>query len=82
VWSSIVLSFKSQGPGFLDGAQFGWAETFPIALSAASVCVRTDALQLGEDSERPPGFAAWRERAREFGMQSAIDSINCFGQIG
>jgi hypothetical protein len=52
-----------------------------IALSAASVCVRTDALQRREDSERHPGFDTWRERAREFGMQSAFDSINCFDQI-
>jgi hypothetical protein len=68
--------------GFLDGVQLGWAETVPNALSAASVCVRTDALHGREDSERLPEFATRRERAKQFGMQSAINSMNCFGQIG
>jgi hypothetical protein len=68
--------------GFLDGVQLGWAETVPNALNVASVCVRTVALHGREDSERLPEFAARRERAKQFGMQSAIDSMNCFGQIG
>jgi hypothetical protein len=50
-------------------------------LSTARVCVRTDAMNEREDSETPPEFATWRERAKQFGMQLAIDSMNCFGQI-
>jgi hypothetical protein len=78
----LVATSAGSAAGFLDGLQLSWAETAPTTLSAASVCVRTDASHSREDSERPPEFATWRERAKQFGMQSAIDSMNCFGQIG
>jgi hypothetical protein len=77
-----VAASAGSAAGFLDGVQLGWADTVPAALSAASVCVRTDSFDSREDSERPPEFATWRERAKQLGMKLAIDSMNRFGQIG
>jgi hypothetical protein len=77
-----VAASAGSAAGFLDGVQLGWADTVPTALSAARVCVRTDAFDSREDSERPPELATWRERAKQFGMQSAVNSNNRFGQIG
>ena len=36
----------------------------------------------GRDRKHLRRGAKWREPAKQFEMESAIDSIKCFGQIG
>ena len=57
---------------YLDGLPISWSEDEAIGQGPVGVCIHANALQIVEDSETSPTFAPWRERARQFGMRSAV----------
>jgi PAS domain S-box-containing protein len=58
--------------GYLNGLHVSWSEFLPAGLGPTGVCVRTNSMQILDDSEAAPIFAPWRERARNFGIRSSI----------
>jgi PAS domain S-box-containing protein len=58
--------------GYLDGLNFSWSEDVASGKGPVGICVRTDTVQILEDSETSPAFAPWRERAREAGIRSCV----------
>ena len=57
---------------FLDGLDFSWSEDEEIGKSATGVCIRTDKLHIREDLETASILGPWHERARQFGIRSAV----------
>jgi putative nucleotidyltransferase with HDIG domain len=50
----------------------GWSEDDPLGRGPAGICIRTDKVTIIENSEVSEYFAPWRERARQFGIRSAV----------
>jgi response regulator RpfG family c-di-GMP phosphodiesterase len=67
-----VAASAGSATGFLDGLQFSWSEDEEIGQSATGVCIRTDMLHIREDPESAKILGPWHERARQFGIRSAV----------
>ncbi|MGA3049614.1 MAG: HD domain-containing phosphohydrolase [Terracidiphilus sp.] len=67
-----VAASSGSAVGFLNGVHVSWLEDEASGQGPMGVCIRTDELQILEDTEKSPSFAVWRERAREFGIRSAV----------
>ncbi|MGA2652314.1 MAG: HD domain-containing phosphohydrolase [Terracidiphilus sp.] len=57
---------------YLDGIQLSWAEDVASAKGPAGICIKTDKVQIVDDTETSEGFALWRERTREVGIRSCV----------
>jgi PAS domain S-box-containing protein len=57
---------------YLDGLHLSWAEDEAAGRGPAGISVRTDTVQILEDSEACESFALWRERSREVGIRSCV----------
>jgi PAS domain S-box-containing protein len=69
-----VAASAGSASGFLNELQFSWSEDEAIGQSATGVCIRTNALYIREDSDAETSFAPWHERARQFGIRSAVST--------
>jgi PAS domain S-box-containing protein/putative nucleotidyltransferase with HDIG domain len=58
--------------GYLDGLRVNWSEGDPLGGGPAGICLRTGKVTMMEDSELSDTFTPWRERARQFGIRSAV----------
>jgi PAS domain S-box-containing protein len=58
--------------GYMDGLNLSWSEDKLGGQGPTAVCIRTNTLQIMEDTETFRAFAPWRERARQFGIRSAV----------
>ena len=69
-----ILMAASAGSalGYLDGIRLSWSEDAAGGQGPAGVSIRTNALQILDDTETSPAFAQWRERARQFGIRSCV----------
>jgi PAS domain S-box-containing protein len=68
----LVAAAAGSALGYLDGIQLSWSENEAFGHGPAGVCIRTNALQIIDDTETSPGFAEFRERARPFGIRSCV----------
>lgn len=57
---------------YIDGIELSWAEERASGQGPAGVSLRTDTVQIVEDTESSEGFALWRERTREVGIRSCV----------
>jgi len=80
------VGFAEDGPGkpvrvaaaagsavsYIDGLQQSWLEDVPFGNGPTGICIRTEQLQIVEDTQTSPVYAPWRERARQFGVRSSV----------
>ena len=57
---------------YVKGIQLSWSEFEPSGLGPGGTCIRTGVPSVVIDSESDEGFLVWRERARKFGIRSAV----------
>jgi len=57
---------------YLDGLELSWAEDAAAGQGPAGVGIRSETVQILEDSESSETFALWRERTREVGIRSCV----------
>jgi PAS domain S-box-containing protein len=67
-----VAASAGSGLTYLDGLRVSWSENVANGRGPVGICVRTDTVEILEDSETSPGFDLWRERAREVGIRSCV----------
>jgi PAS domain S-box-containing protein len=67
-----IKASAGSASGYMDGLQLGWAENDPAGQGPTAACIRTNSMQMIEDTEESPFFEPWRERARLFGMRSCV----------
>jgi PAS domain S-box-containing protein/putative nucleotidyltransferase with HDIG domain len=67
-----VAASAGNGAGYLEGLRLSWSEEEPEGMGPTGVCIRTNVLQILEDSETSPVYGPWRERARQFGIRSSV----------
>jgi PAS domain S-box-containing protein/putative nucleotidyltransferase with HDIG domain len=68
----LVAAAAGTAMDYLDGIQLSWSEDEVGGQGPAGACIRTNTLQIIEDTETSAGFAQWRERARQFGIRSCV----------
>ena len=49
---------------YLDGLDLSWSEDEAWGKAPTGICIRTNTLQITNDTQTSPSFALWRERAR------------------
>ena len=57
---------------YVKDIQLSWSEFEPSGLGPGGTCIRTGVPSVVIDSESDQGFLVWRERARKFGIRSAV----------
>jgi PAS domain S-box-containing protein len=72
-----VAASAGSALGYLDGLPMSWLENDASGQGAAGVCIRTNKLSILEDCELSPQFTPWRDRARQFGILSAVSTPLC-----
>ena len=67
-----VAAAAGSAAGYLDGLHLSWSEKEAWGKSPTGVCIRTNSLQITDDTETSAAFEPWRERARRFGIRSFV----------
>jgi putative nucleotidyltransferase with HDIG domain len=57
---------------YVKDIQLSWSEFEPSGLGPGGTCIRSGIPSVVIDSESDEGFLVWRERARQFGIRSAV----------
>jgi len=68
----LMAAAAGSALGYLDELRLSWSEDEAGGQGPAGVSIRTNALQILDDTETSPAFVQWRERAREFGIRSCV----------
>ncbi|QWE09635.1 HD domain-containing protein [Polynucleobacter ibericus] len=67
-----VVGAAGASKGYIENIIVSWSESEQTGKGPAGRCIRGNETSIVIDSETDPGFESWRERAREFGIRSAI----------
>ena len=67
-----IAASAGNASGYLEGLHLSWSENDPGGRGPAGLCIRTNKLQILEDTETSPIFAPWRERAQQFWIRSSV----------
>jgi len=67
-----VAASAGKAIGYLDGLDLSWSEHEAWGKAPTGICIRTNALQVTDDTQTSPAFALWRERARQFVIRSSV----------
>jgi putative nucleotidyltransferase with HDIG domain len=67
-----VVGAAGSALGYITDIVVSWSEDSLTGRGPAGTCIRTNKPSLVIDSETDQGFVSWRDRAREFGIRSAI----------
>lgn len=67
-----VAASAGSALNYLDGLHLKWSDETASGRGPVGACIRTESVQILEDSETSPGFDLWRERAREVGIRSCV----------
>ena len=67
-----VAAFAGKAAEFLDGLHITWSDDDPSGQGPAGISIRTNTLQIAQDTEELGSYAPWRERARQFGIRSLV----------
>jgi PAS domain S-box-containing protein/putative nucleotidyltransferase with HDIG domain len=57
---------------YIDGLHLSWSEDEPMGQGPTGRCIRTQQVQIVEDSESSAIFSPFRERARQYGIRSSV----------
>ena len=57
---------------YLDGIELSWADDEAIGQGPAGLCIKTNTVQIVDDTETLEAFAMWRQRSREVGIRSCV----------
>ena len=67
-----VAAAAGSAAGYLDGLHMSWSEEEAWGKGPTGICIRTNSLQITDDTETSAAFEPWRERARRFGIRSFV----------
>ena len=67
-----VVGAAGAAVGYITNIVVSWSESEITGHGPAGTCIRNDKTSVVVDGEIDPGFAAWRERAGQFGIRSVI----------
>ena len=67
-----VVGAAGSAMGYIKDIIVSWSEDELTGKGPAGTCIRTNKPSIVADGETDPGFAFWRDRARGFGIRSAI----------
>ena len=67
-----VMGGAGSALAYIEGIVVSWSEQNITGLGPGGSCIRSGQSSVVEDSESDTGFTSWRERARKFGIRSAI----------
>jgi len=69
-----VTVMGGAGPAheFMNNLGDSWSKESPEGLGPAGICIRTGESYILDDIEKEQGFLAWRDRAKQFGIRSAV----------
>jgi putative nucleotidyltransferase with HDIG domain len=67
-----VIGAAGPAIGYIADIVVSWSEDELSGRGPSGTCIRTNKPSIVIDSETDTGFASWRDRAREFGIRSAI----------
>ncbi|HMD75867.1 MAG TPA: PAS domain S-box protein [Terracidiphilus sp.] len=57
---------------YLDGLNLSWSEDGTWGKAPTGICIRTNTLQITDDTQISQAFALWHERARQFVIRSSV----------
>jgi putative nucleotidyltransferase with HDIG domain len=77
-----VVGAAGPAIGYIKDIVVSWSEDALTGKGPAGNCIRTNKPSIVADGETDPGFVFWRDRAREFGIRSAIGCPIPDGVIG
>ena len=67
-----VVAASGNALSYLDGLDWSWSEEHIGGHSTAGRCIRSQTMQIMEDSEVFPGYEPFRDRARRNGIRSSM----------
>ena len=67
-----VVGAAGAAAGYIKNIVVSWSQAEQTGRGPAGSCIRNNKTSVVVDSEMDSGFIAWRERAREFGIRSAV----------
>lgn len=67
-----VMGVAGPAHEYMNNLAVSWSKENPEGLGPAGICIRTGESYVLNDIEKEAGFLAWRERARSFGIRSAV----------
>ncbi len=67
-----IAAAAGSAVGYLKGLHLSWSEDDPGGRGPSGLSIRTNELQILEDTETSSIFVPWRERARKFGIRSSV----------
>jgi len=67
-----IAASAGKAIGYLDGLNLSWSGDEAWLKSPTSICIRTNTVQITDDTLASPAFALWRERARQFVIRSSV----------
>ncbi|MGV0963594.1 MAG: HD domain-containing phosphohydrolase [Polynucleobacter sp.] len=70
--SVTVIGAYGSALEYVKDIQVSWSELEPSGLGPGGTSIRTGVPSVVFDSESDEGFLVWRERARQFGIRSAV----------
>jgi PAS domain S-box-containing protein len=62
---------------YLDGLNLSWSEDEAWGKTPTGICIRTNTLQITDDTQISPAFALWHERASQFVIRSSVSIPLC-----
>jgi len=57
---------------YLHGLDLSWSEDGTWSKNPTGICIRTNTVQITDDTQTSPAFVLWRERARQFVVRSSV----------
>ena len=72
-----VIASAGSSLGYLDGLHLSWSEDEEMGKGPTGVCIRTNDVQLMNDSEAMSGYSPLMERARQHGIRSSVSIPLC-----
>ncbi len=67
-----IASAAGNSTAYMNGLRVSWSEDIPEGRGPIGTCIRTGKVMGMDDAETSEDFAPWRERARQFGIRSAV----------
>ena len=67
-----IAAAAGSAAGYVNGMHLSWSKDDPGGQGPTGLCIRSNKLQILEDTETSSTLGPWRERARQFGIRSSV----------